>query len=361
MKFLIFVLSFLPAITILAQQHPPFSEKTIKTEDGTLLLPYTKGEVKKNISGVYTQVLNKICSIITAWDSISPPQGMEVNCFGYGQGLEIYFRNYFLENGGRFSEEGGTHLSIYVNDPLKTVDLSVAPGIYLCPQKTANFYDYPIYNVSNGYEVTIVAKTKIPLYIPVSQKEYLKTLIAKEENNASESSPPNALAYQTTLLEMEQAYQKLLKMDKEAAKNFKQELEKFKAEINTGEIGTNVIDPVALLRKELSGLTDEEKTRQAYYGGAWAMDEYHNFSGLVPYDSKENTDALIRPNPALIDSSSINKIQLLVICWSVGDSNINSDKPRLYNEGRNGFHRTDNLMTELYNNKNIWEHIFSLW
>ena len=80
-------------------------------------MPYTKGEVKKNMSGNYKPIFEKICSIITAWDSINPPQGMQIDCFGYEKRLEIYFRNYVSANGHKFTEEGGPHLEISVNDP----------------------------------------------------------------------------------------------------------------------------------------------------------------------------------------------------------------------------------------------------
>ena len=214
-------LSFLLPILLFAQQRPPFSDKTVKMGDGTLLMPYTKGEVKKNISGNYKPIFEKICSIITAWDSINPPQGMQIDCFGYEKRLEIYFRNYVYADGQRFPEEGGPHLEISVNDPLSIVGRPVTSGIYLCPQKTADFYGYPIYNRGSG-EVTIVTDLKAPLYIPVSQEEYLKTLIADEEKNASKYSPPTSQDYQATLHEMEKAYQKLLETDKEAAEEFRQ-------------------------------------------------------------------------------------------------------------------------------------------
>lgn len=337
-----------------AQQRPSFSEETEVVHD-RIFMPYTKGDVEWKTSGIFKPVFDEMCSVIRAWDSIAPPQGLQVRFYGYEHSLEVVFCPYLFEENYRFATESGPNLNIYVNDPLQMFGSPIASNIFLCPQKAADFLDYPIYR-NDHREVTIVCKKKIPLFIPVSQEEYLKALIAKVETDLSGNSGSDT---QTTLREMEQAYQKLLKMDKEAAKNFKQELEKFKAETNNGEEATAVIDPVALLKKELSGLTAEERTRQAYYGGAWAMDEYHNASGLVPYENRENGDALARPNPALIDASAKDKIQLLVVCWSVGKSTVDSDKPRLYNEGRKGFSLADNLMKELYDQKDIWNAIFS--
>lgn len=341
--------------TAVAQQRPPFSEKTEVLNNRTFM-PYTKGEVECKTSGVFKPEIDKIWAIIAAWDSIAPPQGLRVGCYGDDNFLEVVFCPYLFEENYRFAAESGSMLNMFFNDPLKIVGSPVAPGIFLCPRKTADFYSYPIYS-NDQREVTVVCKKKLPLFLPVSQEEYLKALITKVGTDLSGNSGSD---FQTTLREMEQAYQKLLKMDKEAAKDFKRELDNFKAEVNNSEAGTAVIDPVAMLKKELSGLTAEQRTRQAYYAGASAMEEYHNVSGLVPYENRENADALVRLNPALIDASAKDKIQLIVSCWSVGKSTVDSDKPRLYNEGRKGFSLADNLMKKLYDQKEIWDAIFAI-
>lgn len=340
--------------TVFAQQRPPFSDKTVKMGDGTLLMPYTKGEVKKNISGDYKPSFEKICSIITTWDSINPPQGMKIDCFGYEKRLEIYFRNYVSANGHKFTEEGGPHLEISVNDPLSIVGKSVASAIYLCPQKTADFYGYPIYNRGSG-EVTIVTDLKAPLYIPVSQEEYLKTLIADEEKNASKYSPPTSQDYQATLHEMEKAYQKLLETDKEAAEEFRQQMLEFKKEMNQKKDENQPLtDPISMLKKELFAMTEEEKKREAYYGG-------EDISRLMPYEQKQYGDALVKINPALIQETAKSGIHLITLLWSVSSDNAaDEDKPRLYNKGSKGYYRTDFLMSELYKNKEIWERIFNM-
>lgn len=343
-------LLFLLTSMSFSQQRPPFSEKTVGFED-RVFLPYTKGEVVRKINGPPMPVFDQICSIITAWDSIAPPQGIKVACYSIDNSLEIYFLPYLFEDGARFASEGGPHLSIFLNDPLQMFGSPIAPGIFLCPKKTATFYGYPIYQ-NDHQEVTIVCKKKIPFFISVSQEEYLKALIVKEEKNEQKNSPSDN---QVQLQEMEQTYQKLLKIDKEAAHEFKQQMVEFTNKENVQEI-----DLVSLLKNELSGLTLDEKKRPAYYGGASAMEEYHNTSGLVPYENKEDADMLVRPNPALIDGSMKSKAQLLVICWSVGSSSTDSDKPRLYSEGRNGFHLADNLMSKLYHDQTIWSNIFGI-
>lgn len=338
-----------------AQVRPPFSEKTVEVDDG-IFLPYTKGEVVRKISGPRKPALDKICAIITAWDSIAPPQGMKVQCSGFDHTLEVYFLPYLSEDGTRFASGGGPSVRIHVNDPRQMVGSPIAPDIYLCPQKRADFHGYPIYQ-NDDREVTIVYKRELPLFVAVSQEEYLKALVAEEEEEkAPKGSSPDS---QTAVREMERAYQQLLKTDKVAATEFKQHMDEFRAEAGKSGDGANSMDPVALLKKELSGLTDEERKRQAWYGGASAMEAYHNASGLVPYEDRDNAEALVRTNPALIEAFSKDQVQLLVIRWSVGGT-ADSDKPRLYNEGRAGSNLADDLMSKLYLNQGIWSGIFEI-
>ena len=332
-------LLFLLANLSFSQQRPLFSEKEVEV-DGRVFLPYTKGEVVRKISGPHKPVFDQICSIITAWDSIAPPQGMKVFCYGFDNSLEIYFLPYLFEEGARFVLEGGPNLSIYANDPPQMFGSEIAPNIFLCPQKTADFNGFPVYQTGRG-EATVISKKKIPIFIPVSQEE-------KKEDSYS---PPD---HQTQLHEMEQTYQKLLKVDKEAAQEFKQQMIEY--------IDNNNIQPinlVSMLKNELAGLTADEKKRPAYCGGASAIEDYHNASGLVSYKNRENADALVRPNPALIDGNSKDKIQFLVIRWSVG-GNVNLDMTQLYSGGRKGFLLADRKMAELYQGKNIWKQVFQM-
>ncbi len=354
-KFLATILLLLHIIQLDAQQRPPFSDKRVEV-DGRVFLPYTKGEVDRKITGTQKPVFDEICSIITAWDSLAPPQGLKVACYSADHSLEIYFLPFMFEEGARFASEGGPNLRIYVNDPLQMFGSPIVSDIYLCPQKTADFNGFPIYQ-TDRQEVTIVHKKEIPLFIPVSQEEFLKALIAKEEKNKQNNSSSD---YQTIFREMEQAYQKLLQTDKEAAKEFKQQIDEFRAEADKNGEGTNIPDIVALLKKELSGLTAEERSRQAYYGGPAAIEEYRNASGLVSYESRENGEAMVRANPALIANSSKNQIQLLVIGWSLGENPQNADKPRFYNEGTEGFRLAYSKMAELYQQKKIWEQVFQM-
>ena len=350
------LLCFIVALSTccMAQQRAPFSDKKVEV-DGRLFMPFTKGEVERKISGTHQPWFDEVCSIICSWDSITPPQGLKVACYGSDNALEIYFLPYLFEDGVRFASESGPNLRIFVNSPFQMFGSPVVDGIFLCPKKRADFNGYPIYQNDRG-EVTIVCKKSDPLFIPVSQEEYLRALIANEEKKA----PQNINAdNQAALREMERAYQELLKIDKEAAKEFKQHLDDFATDANNAGNGSGMPDMVTSLKNELSALSTEERSKQACYGGASAMERYHNASGLVRDGNSEDSEVLVKPNPALIDPSPANQIQLLVISWSVGDGE-NVDKPRFYNEGGDGFNLADYLMSKLYNNQRIWSRILAL-
>lgn len=347
------ILLFLSTLSF-SQQRPPFSDKPVIVKDRPFL-PYTKGEIKKEIQGPQKAILDKICSIITSWDSIKLPQGIDVYCSGYENTLEVHFLPYLFDDNIRYPAESGPNFRIHVNNPGSMFGGPIVSDIFLCPEKIIDFNGFPIYQ-NDRMEVTVVTKKNIPLFIPVTQEEYLKALIRKEEKNNPENTNPD---YQSTLQEMEKAYKLLLETDKDAAKEFKQQMEEFRNETSKDGSVNSMIDMVSLLKNELAGLTAEEKSRHAYYGGPWAMEEYHNASCLVPCEKKDMADALVRPNPALINTSN-NQVQLLVISWSLFDDNHEEDKPRLYKDGREGFHLADDLMVKLYNNKQTWINIFNL-
>lgn len=346
--FIVFLL--LSATTAFPQQRPEFSEKTVEIDE-RVFLPYTKGEVVRKIDGPQKPVLDQICSIITSWDSIAPPQGVKVFCSGFDNLLEIYFLPYLFEEGNRYASEGGPNLSITVNDPNTIGGSPVVSGIFLCPQKKKDFHGYPVYQ-NDHQEIAIVYKKTTPLFIPVSQEDYLKALIANEGKKAPKDLKSD---YLKALKEMEQVYEDLLKTDAEAAKEFKQGIAEFKNEIAKNGNQTGTTELTALLKKELSALSAEERNRPAYYAGALAMEKFQNVSGMVPFASREKGAALVRPNPALTNNSSANQIQLLVISWS-----ISPDNPGSYNRGRTGFDLADDLMRKLYREQHIWSKIFSL-
>jgi hypothetical protein len=111
------------------------------------------------------------------------------------------------------------------------------------------------------------------------------------------------------------------------------------------------------LTSELKKLGADEKVSQAYYS-VNGMEMYHNYSGLVPSEHQADAETLVRLNPQLIDHTRPNDLQLMVLQWKVGHRN--RDKPRLYNQGSEGFRLPDYHMQQLYNDASLWQQLLQL-
>ena len=122
--------------------------------------------------------------------------------------------------------------SIYLNNPYNIAGSPILSDIYPCPQKVDSFHGFPVYQ-TNRSEVTIINLTKKPFFIPVSQEEFIHTNIAYwkneiEKDRQDEQEYKNEVAEQQSSDEkkqrqqdFEQAYQELLKYDKNAAEELK--------------------------------------------------------------------------------------------------------------------------------------------
>lgn len=399
-------------------QEAPCSDEPVDTGDGWKMMPFVKGEVfshfqvdnpfgisfsKAQETGLKTR-LNQLETAFSAWDKMNPPQGFKVSFYHHvspesaiSEGsseiksstrltgfTELYFHAYFKNENGKKSilSEVSSGVTLWVNNTSAIAGSPLLYGIYVCPQKTADFLGFPVFQ-TNRQEVTVISKKGIPVYVPVSQEEYLKALIKywREkigEEQLSQQNPENQKSIKSLAgekekrrAEMEKAYRELLKYDKNAAEELKkawQEVEETIAREGDGENGeitgaglsaqavSQMNQVIEELKNELNALSPEQKNQQAWYS-VGAMEMYGNQSGLVPYEDRENAEALVKINPALIDwSRPATEIQLLVLQWRVG--NQNPDIPRFYNEGKNGFLLADFNMAELYQQKNIWEEIF---
>ncbi len=338
-------------ISCFSQQRRPFSDEQVEI-DGWAFIPGTKGTVEKSGEAAQNPAIEKVYSILAAWDSIAPPRGIEARCFLDDNGIELRFTPYVVVDGERMTQGSGSTLTIYTDDPEKMFGNPIAPGIFLCPQKTGDFFGVPVYK-NDIREVTIVSYRNVPLFLPVTREEYLKAAIAEAEKKEQSlySSLPDR---QEQLGEVEKAYQELLKVDRAAAEEFKREMAGF-----TGLEDDQSQLLSKSLKKELSEMTAEEKRQYAYYGGVAATERYNSPSGLLPPESSDDATALVRPDPALSAGRTGQEFQLLVISWNVG-SGTENDNPRNYSEGRIGFRLADNLMFQLYKDQNIWNRIFSL-
>lgn len=318
-----------------------------------------EGKIVKELSGAHKENIGRIVNIISAWDSISPPREMEVKCYGLDKCLEIYFIPYFFQDGKRVLANGGPHISFYINDPSSLTGSPVASGVFCIPVKTSEFYGYPIYN-NGAMEVTVICKENIPLFVSVSQEQYLLALIADIEKDEKENAGGAVIMQKDVSKEIENTYRELLKVDKKAAEEYKAQMDEFKKNFEKENPMNNTVSVSEALRKELSGMSAQERKRQAYYGGAAAMEAYHNFSGLLPYADADKGDKLAMINPLLSKKCESSKIELLVIAWFVGSTDYGGDKPRFYKENDDRLDFSEHAMSRLYFTKYIWDRIFQI-
>lgn len=346
----------LPILALTLLQAPTFGQENsnAKDSDEVTFLPHYKGEVVNKISDKPTSNASKVFSVLSSWQAFTAPQGFKLTAFGDNAHLELMAEPYLLQDGITFAN-GGASLNVFFNDPSKVFHSSVVADIYLKPEKVADFYGFPVY--SNGtFEVTVIEKTHKPLFVPVTQEEYLKALIADEEKKQKSNGPTmSAAEYQK---EVDKTYRELLKTDKKAAAEFKKEMEGVAKEYATNL--NQVPDIISSLKMELQKLSPQERQQQAYYALA-AIEKYGNFSGLVPENDKEIGTPLVRPNYSLIEKGK-DTIQLMAMRWNLTTVTAEfQSAPRLYTRRQDiGYELADNMLTDLYNNSTIWTRIFAL-
>lgn len=352
-KILVVLLFIFPNIFIRGQEY---SDKTV-TVGEDIFLPYLKGKVFNRIPKNDTNY-QKIFGLLQSAEAVGKTQGYEVEVYSSGENLfgEISFIPYMLEGDKTVRARTASSLKIFFNDIMmlwQPISLDI-PNIYYAPIKKGEFMGYTIYE-QGGVEKTIIYKSTTPLFLPVSREEYLMALIKSEEEKQKKNGAPISSARMS--VEIEKTYQELLKTDKVAAEEFKQQMKGFKndmAENNATE------DLVSLYRKELEKLSPLARKKQAYYA-IYAMEKYGNFSGLVPEGEQGKATALVKPNDKAFPMGS-RDIYLMVVSWDlITPQQSEKNSPRLYQPQNNfGFSLTDNKMYELYKNQVLWKHIIGL-
>jgi len=311
-------------ITALAQQHP-FSNEVVVDGYGNEAMPYARGEVIKRMDfsdpqvpdefqNRYKTTLYKITDVATGWNKLSPPQGFRASFHQtidiaydddiyesinndpapyYVSSLEIVFEPYFKSETGKpeVSPQGvSSVVTLSINNPYWLVGLPLINDIYVCPRKTSDFYGYPVYQ-TNRNEITVVSKKQIPLFIPVSQEEYLRAQMAFWENEMAKNqeeqqNTENQLSIKETfnaekaerLKNMEEAYNALLKYDKEAAEELKRTSLETEAQLAAdlandpdanlsksgllGDANSNSQQILTELKAELAALSPEQCKKQ---------------------------------------------------------------------------------------------------
>lgn len=117
------------------------------------------------------------------------PQGYEVEAYSDGLRnlLEINLMPYLFDD-GEIVRKAGSSVVFYFNDPRSLLGLPINSDLddfYLSPVKIAEFMGYPIYMNERG-EAIVIYKGREPLFLPVSQDEYLTALISAEAKKEKE-------------------------------------------------------------------------------------------------------------------------------------------------------------------------------
>ncbi len=405
----ILLLLFIAGLTF-SQQRPPFSDEMVET-DGLVFFPFLKGEIKQEYilnnqsDKPYSTLridqlksgMGKINDILSTWNSFNPPQGVSVFFYNmvnhrdesHGKnkitGLTtLYVSSWFADSQtGKPTTNPEVHadLDILLNEPSVLGGAPLLADIYLSPRQVTDFFGFPVCQ-NNRREITIISKKNIPLFLPVSREDYLKTMISKLEQKVAEDrqeqqrpeSQQSMLTFaaekESRRKEFEKAYNELLKWDKKAAEDVKKAwieteaaLDQQAKEPDAGTTRASLIDEsnklltkeINSLKNDMEALSPEERKEQAWWENGRTES---NSSGLAPSGQGE---ALVRINPALIDPSRPeSEIQLMVLRWSVRGSTGDYDKPRLYNQGKEGYHLQDWTMAQLCQQETLWKQIFEL-
>lgn len=331
----------LSAYSLKAQQKRAFSSEKVVVDE-QVFLPYNKGEVEKKIEGEFAPYFERIAAIIQQEACFSTPQGVKILFSAQAQTLEIYVMPYTFQE-GEVLAESGAFLTISVNLPKLLVGLPICPNAYYEPTKTGTFHGNTVY--SNGdNEVTVLTKFASPLFVAMNRDDFLTNMIIQEEKSELENqtSDNNEL-----LVQMEESYQQLLKIDKSEAEKFKHDIEEFKRNMSNGN--NSISDQ---LKEEQRTMLSGEKQKQAFYS-VGAIEHFNMISGLVPVGKENFGEAIIKINPKLESLCASKNVQLITLKWDL----ISCCSPAHFKGEPMGYNLANSVLTKLYNNTEIWRQI----
>lgn len=335
-----------------------YSEQTVAFGEDEFF-PFTRGKILKDVEGENAALMEQLCQTIISWDSLNPPKGFEIRFNAGDSHAQLTFSAYVRE-GGLKTTKSGPALYLYINDPTRVLGSPVAENIFLQPEKVDDFFGYPVYR-NTDKEVTVISKTGTPPWVPVTREEYLLQLIKTEsgKQNKAEGSEQKSDS-EIILDEMEKSYRELLKVDAEAAAEFRIEIQKFRADMVKDQDAGAPDGLLASLKAELEKLSPIERGQPAWYA-LGAFEKYGNSSGLVPESDREAGTALVRLAPAYLSMAGHkDAINMLILSWNVGSVNAEADKPHLFHGKPEGFQLADYYMARLYHQQKIWSSLISL-
>ena len=367
---------------------------TFYDESFSTTLPENKVNLYENkITGIINLFLNhslltpptgfgvRLNKRITQWNKLIMPDDFPVEEESkLTAEVEIALSPYFLfNNQPAIDFHNSTLFNIYLNNPYNIAGTPLMADIYPCPRKVDEFYGADVF-ITDREEVSILNYSGKPIFLPVSQEEFIQTLITYWKSKIEIDKTENEYYSQENKKfnseeglkqrdrEFKIAYNELLKYDKNAAEELKKQYEEIQ-KLNSGDVdGMNINEAmtgsisfeqeqISKLKQELAEMSLYERNRQAYYS-VDAFEDFNNVSGLLPESHKNGGDALVRINPQLIDDN-IDAIQLVCIQWHL--MNIEHfDSPRLTRFSSNPGRITDNKTLKLYSDKIFWNNLFEI-
>lgn len=356
----VLLLSILVLISSVAFCQEEMPAGAVEVGDHTFL-PSRKGKVVNRIAASH-RYAQRLFSLLQSDSVIGKPVGYEVEALSIGDqnSLEVLLMPYVFEDGAP-AHLPGSRVVLCFNDASSIFAQPVESGldgIYTAPVKAGEFMGFTVFE-HQGRECVALYKGSEPLFLPVSQEEYLTAYIQNEQRKQKQVGP--AVSVAETLKEMEKAYEELRKVDKEAAEEFRREMESFRKDAAQSDksdidhIGTeqeDVEDVVAMCKKELARLSPEERKRQANYA-LYAIEINGSISGLVPQSEAINAQPLVKPNRKAVEQA--DGIRLLTVRWDLGNSE-HPGSPRLCSPKKEaGFALTSDKLFQLYSNESLWE------
>lgn len=344
---LLIAMLVLSASTLNAQQRHAYSDEKVEIDDD-VFLPFWKGEIEKKVEGKFALFFQKVIEIMNEEPAINSPQGVKILFSGNDCTLDVWVMPYHFVHGEALADYG-SRLSIAVNNPSMLVGMPVCSNGFYEPSEAGSFQENrTFFNGEN--ETTALTKITSPLFVPMSRAEFLQNVIADEQKKEDDYQAPET---NELLAQMEEAYQQLLKIDKTEAANFKKEMETIKKSTGNGNGSFNKVSNK--LKKEQQSMSIDEKALQAFYSEA-AMEQFNQLSGLVPVGKEKYGNAVIKINPTLQSACSSNMIRLITLKWEL----INGDSPTDFTGEPIGNNLADTILVKLYNNRVIWQQIYSL-
>lgn len=391
-----------------AQNNP---DEVILSSQGAEMMPgqiggstihtfYDKGftnTLPQNTVDLYEEKFKHIISAFNQHELMKPPTGFEArfekrinvvhkqsvpdfffphDALKTAGSIEVFFAPYYRENGKAvYNFKFASFLQIYLNNPHNIAGTPVMADIYPCPQKTDSFHGHEVY-ATDRKEVSVINFSGKPLYIPVSQEEFIHVVIAywqhkiqeewadKADYEENTSEQMGMQEKQSQKEEFERAYNELLKYDKTTAEELKKVYQEAMdlnlEETHNAAVFDNSISfeqaQINSLKEELSAMSAQERKRQAIYE-VNAFEMFNNVSGLMPEEYKDEGDALVRINPNLVEEHP-EKIQLLSMHWYLLNRDV--DEPRLYRMSEDAGLITDNKMALIYSDREFWSDLFQL-